>query len=280
MPPFLVPVEVRDPMNRFVTGLDRENFKLIEDGVYQEISQFWREDAPLSVGIVFDVSDGLGSKLERKQQAVAQLMKNGNPEDEFFLVQFSDRGEMRSGNFLAAGIAPNIQEIHNRLTFLQLKGRTTLLDGVSMAMNQVRHARNPRKAIVIICDAGDDSVRYTESQVKNAVRAIYVPIYAIGIFGTLASRGPAPEEMSLPAVLSEITNETGGRHLDVDSLAELPGAASKIGVELRNSYILGYGPKNTARDGTYRKVEVKLVQPRGLPPLKAIYRTGYFAPTQ
>jgi len=86
--------------------------------------------------------------------------------------------------------------------------------------------------------------------------------------------------MSGPSLLNEIAGQTGGRAFDVDNVAELPDVAAKIGIELRNQYVLGYTPKNKERDGKYRHVQVKLVQPRGLPPLKAFYRLGYYAPSQ
>ncbi|MGD1097333.1 MAG: VWA domain-containing protein [Bryobacteraceae bacterium] len=270
----LIPVAVTDPMTRFVTGLDKENFKLLENGVEQEISQFSSEDAPLSVGIVFDTSGSMGSKLQKSREAVKQFLKTANPEDEFFLIQFNDRPEM------VVGFTPDSEEILNRLTFTQAKGRTALLDGVYMAMNQMKKAMNPRKAILIISDGGDNSSRYTETEVKNAVREADVQIYAIGIFEPIASRGRTPEELSGPALLSELTDQTGGRHFEISNLAELPDVAAKIGIELRNQYVLGYSPKNTARDGKYRRVQVKLVKTTGLPQLKAAFRTGYYAPTQ
>ncbi len=269
-----IPVAVTDPMSRFVTGLDKENFKLSENGVDQEITQFSSEDAPLSVGLVFDTSGSMGSKLQKSRQAVAQFLKTANPEDEFFLIQFNDRPEM------VVGFTHETEEIQNRLTFTQAKGRTALLDGVYMAMNQMKKATNPRKAILIISDGGDNSSRYTESEVKKVVREADVQIYAIGIFELIGSRGRTPEELTGPALLAEVTEQTGGRHFAVDNLAELPDVAAKIGIELRNQYVLYYSPKNAARDGKYRRVLVKLVKTTGLPQLKATFRTGYYAPAQ
>ncbi len=270
----LINVAVTDPLNRFVTGLEKENFKLSEEKVDQEIAQFSSEDAPLSVGLVFDTSGSMGSKLQKSRQAVAQFLKTANPEDEFFLIQFNDRPE------LTVPWTPDYEEIQNRLTFVQSKGRTALLDGIYMAMNQMKKARNPRKAILIISDGGDNSSRYTESEVRNAVREADVQMYAIGIFEPIGGRGRTPEELAGPGLLTELTEQTGGRHFAVDNLAELPDVAAKIGLELRNQYVLGYIPKNTTRDGKYRRVQVKLVKTNGLPPLRAIYRTGYYAPAQ
>ena len=216
----------------------------------------------------------MGPKLQKSRQAAAQFFKTANPEDEFFLITFNDRPE------LVMPFTTDTEEMQNRLTFTQSKGRTALLDGIYMAMNSMKKARNPRKALLIISDGGDNSSRYTESEVKNAVREADVQIYAIGIYEGIASRGRTPEEMAGPGLLSEVAEQTGGRAFAVDNLAELPDVAAKIGMELRNQYVLYYTPKNPERDGKYRRVTVKLVQPRGLPPLKAFYRLGYYAPSQ
>jgi Ca-activated chloride channel family protein len=270
----LINVTVTDPMNRFVTGLEKEHFKLTEEKVEQTITQFSSEDAPLSVGLVFDASGSMGSKLSKSRQAAAQLFKTANPEDEFFLVQFNNRPE------LSVGFTTNTEEIQNRLTFTQAKGRTALLDGVYMAMNHMKKARNPRKAIIILSDGGDNSSRYTESEVKNLVREADVQVYAIGIFEPISGRHRTAEEMGGPGLLTQLAESTGGRHFPVENLNELPDVAAKIGIELRNQYVLGYTPTNTTKDGKYRRVQVKLKQPRGLPPLKAFFRTGYYAPAQ
>lgn len=270
----LIPVTVTDPLNRFVTGLDKEHFKVFEDKVEQDLLQFGSEDAPLSMGIVFDSSGSMGSKLQKSRQAVAQLMKTANPEDEFYLVQFNDRPE------LVMPFTKDAEEIQSRLTFTQSKGRTALLDAVYLSLSEMKKAHNPRKALVVISDGGDNSSRYTETEIKNLVREADVQIYAIGIFEPVSARGRTAEELSGPSLLNEICEQTGGRHFGVENLSELPDVAAKIGIELHNQYVLGYSPKNQEKDGKYRRVQVKLVQPRGLPPLRAFWRLGYYAPTQ
>jgi len=271
-----IPVTVTDPLNRFVTGLEKEYFRLFEDKVEQEVVQFSSEDAPLSIAIVFDTSGSMGSKLQKSREAVAQFLKTANPEDEFCLIEFGDRPD------LVAPFTTDTDDIQNRLTFTQSKGRTALLDGVYLAMNQMKpnKAHNPRKAILIISDGGDNNSRYTESEVKNAVREADVQIYGLGIFEPIGSRGRTPEEMMGPGLLNELAELTGGRAYAIENLNELADVAAKIGIELRNQYMLYYSPKNQARDGKYRHVTVKLVQPRGLPPLKAFFRLGYYAPSQ
>ncbi len=270
----LINVTVTDPLSRFVTGLEREHFKLFEDKVEQQISQFASEDAPLSIGLVFDASGSMGAKLAKSRQAAAQFFKTANPEDEFFLIQFNDRPE------LVVPFTHNTDEIQSRLAFTQAKGRTALLDGVYLAMNQMKKAKNARKAILILSDGGDNSSRYTETEIKNAVREADVQVYAIGIFEPVHARGRTAEELSGPGLLNEMAEQTGGRHFAVENINELPDIAAKIGIELRNQYVIGYSPSNQTRDGKYRRVTVKLNQPRGLPPLRPFWRQGYYAPQQ
>jgi VWFA-related protein len=270
-----IPVTVTDPLNRFVTGLDKDHFRVYEDKVEQQVTSFASEDAPISVGIVFDTSGSMGSKLQKARQAVAQFLKTANPEDEFCLIEFNERPE------LVLGFTREIEEVQNRLTFTQSKGRTALLDGIYLAINELRKSgRNPRRALVVISDGGDNSSRYTESEIKNLVRESDVQIYAMGIFEPMSARGRTAEELSGPSLLSEMCEQTGGRHFAVDNVNELPDTAAKIGIELHNQYVLGYTSKNQEKDGKYRRVQVKLVQPKGLPPLRAFWRLGYYAPTQ
>jgi Ca-activated chloride channel family protein len=270
----LVPVTVIDPMNRFVTGLEKENFKIFDDKKEQPITQFSNEDAPLSVGVIFDCSSSMGHKLEKSRLAVTQFFKTANPEDEFFLVQFSD-----SANLIQP-FTRNLEEIQNRLTFTQSKGQTALLDAIYLGLHEMKKSsKNPRKALLLISDGGDNNSRYTETEVKNLVKEADVQIYAIGIYETGAGRSRTPEEASGPALLTEIAEQTGGRQYTVENLNELPDVAAKIGIELRNQYMLGYSPQNQVRDGKYHHVKVTLVQPRNMPLLRAFFRLGYYAPT-
>lgn len=271
----LIPVTVTDPRSRIVTGLEKESFRVYEDRVEQRISQFSNEDAPISAGVVFDCSGSMGGKLARSRQAVAQFLRIANPEhDEFFLVQFGDDAK------LAQPFTRRVDEIENRLIFAQSKGQTALLDAVYLALSQMKKARNPRKALLIISDGGDNNSRYTETEIKNLVKEVDVQIYAVGIYEPAGSRSRTPEESRGPQLLTEIAEQTGGRQYSVDSINELPDIAAKIGIELRDEYVLGYAPSNQGKDGKYRHVEVKMTPPRGLPPLRASWRLGYYAPAQ
>ena len=217
----LIPVTVTDPLNRFVTGLEQDSFKVFEDKVEQKMVSFGSEDAPLSIGIVFDTSGSMGPKLEKSRQAVTEFFKTANPEDEAFLVEFNDRPE------LVTPFTHNLEEIQNRLTFTQSKGRTALLDGIYLALHTMKKAHNPRKALVVISDGGDNSSRYTESEIKNLVKEADVQIYAIGIYEPWQSRGRTPEELAGPGLLTDISEPTGGRHFVVENLERTAGCGGE-----------------------------------------------------
>ena len=270
----LINVTVTDPTGRMVTGLDKEHFLLKEDNKRQVIEQFGAEEAPLSLAVVFDASGSMGYKMSKAREAVAQFFKTSNPEDEFFLVQFNNRPEIMTG------FTRSMEEIQNRLTFVRSKGRTALLDAIYLALNQMKEARNNQKALLVISDGGDNSSRYTPREIKRTVRESDVQIYAIGIYEPYATRGRTPEEAAGPGLLTEIAEVTGGRQFAVQNVNELPDIAEKIGIELRNQYILGYIPENTQKDGKWRRVKVEIKKIRGMPELRAYYRNGYYAPTR
>ncbi len=272
----LVPVTVTDPYNRLVTGLRKEHFEIYEDNQSQEILYFSNEDAPLSLGVVFDVSGSMewSSKIDRATKAAIQFLQTSNPGDEFFVVQFSNQPT------LVVGLTSQPDEVQHRLASVRPDGRTALLDAIYLALDTMRDANNGRKALLVISDGGDNSSRYGVKDIKSAVRESDVQLYAIGIFDP--DRGNRGAEYAYgPYLLSELAEMTGGRMFPVElySLHELPDLAAKISVELRNQYIIGYRPSNTQRDGSWRKIKVKLKPPKGLPQLFSYARSGYYAPT-
>ena len=271
----LVPVTVCDPFNRPVTGLEKEHFKVFDDKVEQTITHFAMDDEPVAVGLVFDVSGSMGPKLQKSRQAAAAFFKTANPDDEFFLVEFNDTPK------LEVPLTQNVEEIQNHLTFAQSKGRTALLDAIFLAMHELKKSKKNRKALLIISDGGDNSSRYSEAEVRTLVREADVLIYAIGVFEPYGLRSRTPEESAGPGLLNDLCEQTGGRHLPAD-VNELPDIAAKIGVELRNRYVLGYSPTNPSRDGRYHTLQVKVITPKELklPVLRTYFRHGYYAPAQ
>ena len=265
----LVPVTVNDPISRPVSGLEKENFRVFEDNVEQEIKQFAMDDEPIAAGLVFDTSGSMGSKLTLSRLAASQFFRISNPEDEFFLVEFDDSPKLRVPLTHDTGL------IENQLTFSRSHGSTALLDAVYLALHEMKKSKKNKKALLLITDGGDNHSRYSEREVTNLVRESDTLIYSIGVFGG----GSSAEEVSGPGLLRHISEQTGGR-LFVANAVELPDMANKIGIELRNRYILGYAPKNPQRDGKYHKITVKVVPPRGLPKLQAHWRQGYTSPVE
>jgi Ca-activated chloride channel homolog len=267
----LVPVTVTDPMNRLVTGLERDDFQVYENNGQQAIRTFANEDAPVSIGIIFDLSGSMTSKLIRARESILQFIKTANPEDEFFVIGFNDRPE------LIEDFTNSVEDIQARLATVRSGHRTALLDAIYYGVAKMKDARHERKALLVVSDGGDNRSRYTEGEVRSQVRESDVEIYSIGIFDPYAA---TPEERSGPLLLNELCEETGGRMFRVDDLSEMSDIAEKISTELRNQYVIGYTPKDMHRDGKWRKVKVKLNPPQGLPPLTIHARTGYYAPLQ
>ncbi len=267
----LVPVTVTDPMNRLVTGLEKNDFQIYENNGEQKIQSFASEDAPVSIGIIFDLSGSMSSKLVRARESILQFIKTANPQDEFFVIGFNDRPE------LIEDFTSSMEDIQARLATVHAGRRTALLDAIYYGVEKMRDARHERKALLVVSDGGDNRSRYTEGEVRAQVREADVEIYSIGIFDPYAA---TPEERTGPQLLNDISEATGGRMFRVEDVDEMGDIAEKISTELRNQYVIGYRPNDLTRDGKWRKVKVKVNPPPGLPPLTVYARTGYYAPLQ
>ena len=267
----LVPVTVTDPLNRLVTGLDKDNFFVYENSGLQKIKTFSCEDAPVSIGVIFDLSGSMSNKVIRARDSIVQFLKTANPQDEFFVIGFNDRPE------LIEDFTSSVEDIEARLETVKAGHRTALLDAIYFGLNKMKQAKYERKALLVVSDGGDNRSRYTENEVRATVRESDVQIYSIGIFDPYA---PTTEERLGPLLLNDISDQTGGRLFRVDDVADMSDIATKISAELRNEYVLGYRPDDAKRDGKWRKLKVKLVAPQGLPQLTVHARTGYYAPLQ
>jgi Ca-activated chloride channel family protein len=267
----LVPATVTDPMNRLVTGLEKENFQVFDNNVGQVIKSFSTEDAPVTIGIVFDLSGSMTSKFARARKALSEFLRTSNPQDEFFVVGFNDRPAV------IVDYTSDVDDVEARMVMLKPENRTALIDAVYLAVNKLRQAKYERKALLIISDGGDNRSRYTEGELRRVVRESDVQIYSIGIFDQYA---PTTEEQLGPLLLSDICDMTGGRLFRVADIGDLGDIASRISAELRNEYLIGYRPSEVKRDGNWRKLKIRLVPPAGLPPLTVHNRQGYYAPSQ
>jgi Ca-activated chloride channel homolog len=254
--------------------LDQGNFSVFDEKVSQKIETFSTEDAPISVGLIFDSSGSMSDKIEKSKEAALQFFKTSNPQDEFMLINFSERPN------LIAAFTSKFENLQDHLIVVKAGGKTALLDAIYLGLSEMKKATTNRKALLVISDGGDNHSRYTERDVKKAVKEADVEIYSVGIFEPLASRSRTPEEAGGPGLLADLAEVSGGRMFSVEDPNELPDIMEKISIELRNQYVLGYKPSNLVRDGRWRRIKVKLAPPRGLPPLQVYARTGYYAPTQ
>lgn len=267
-----VPMTVTDPMNRLVTGLEKENFALYDNNVGQNIRYFSSEDTPLTIGIIFDLSGSMSSKFVRARKALTEFLRTSNPQDEYFVVGFNDRPSV------IVDYTSDPDDVDARMVMLKPENRTALIDAVYLGVDHLRQAKYERKALLIISDGGDNRSRYTEGELRRVVRESEVQIYSIGIFDSYA---PTQEEILGPELLKEVCEMTGGRLFTVSNdLSDLQDIATRISAELRNEYVIGYTPSDIKHDGNWRKLKVRLLPPPGLPQLTVHFRQGYYAPAE
>jgi len=264
----LVPVTVTDLSQRLVLGLTPDNFQLFENKKPQRIQHFSSEDAPVSLGIIVDASGSMANKMDRVREAVKEFCASSNAQDEFFMISFSEEPR------LIHDFTDSAEEVENKMFVMAPRGRTALLDAIYMGLKKMREAKFGKKALLIISDGGDNHSRYTEQEVKSAVKESDVLIYAIGTFDRYVRTN---EEKLGPEMLSNIADSTGGRAFILDNMAEMPLLAHRIGTELRTQYVLGYHPENPPHDGKWRKISIKLKLPKKFPYMQAKARSGYYA---
>jgi Ca-activated chloride channel family protein len=265
----LVPVTVVDPANRPVITLEKQDFELYEAGQQQPLRYFSTEDAPISVGILLDLSSSMKDKIDTARQALREFFENSNPQDDYFVIGFSDRPA------LLADATHSTASIENKLALTIPYGNTALLDSIYMGLNKLHRARYKRRALVIISDGGDNHSRYTAREIRNLVQEEDVEIYALGIFSKVFK---TYEEWSGERLLTSITEATGGHTVKVNDLQDLPEAAANISRQLRNQYILGYSPTNRQYDDRWHKIKVRLVPSSDGTVLHVYSKQGYFAP--
>jgi len=255
----MIPTNVVGPDDRPILDLQKEDFQLFEGAVEQKISAFSIDQAPVSVGIVFDSSGSMKNKIGRSRSAVEQFVKSSLPGDEFFLIQFADLPTLR------APFTPDGDEISAAMSLVQPYGWTALHDAIVLAVNQMRQAKNSRKALLILSDGGDNHSRYSSSEVIDMLREADVRLYAIGLFDSAR-------------FLKRAAEETGGGVIEVNDLQKLPDAIDTLSAQLRSQYLLGYYPVEPQNDGKFHAVKVKLSNAAGRLKLRASWRHGYYAP--
>ncbi len=259
----VVKVTVTDPLNRYVTGLSPEHFTLYEDRVEQKITHFTQENAPVSLGVVFDSSGSMKEHIGSAKNSVMHFLQNGNREDEFFLVAFNHQ------TALIQDFTRDATNVQNQVAFRSAGGRTALYDAVYLGLEKMNQATHEKKALIVITDGEDNSSRYSFSEVRDFSKELDVQIYAIGERGKLGYG---------TSIIQDLVSITGGRSFFPMSFSELDYYCDLIHAELRKQYVLGFSSTNKVRDGKWRKLKVKLNPPEGLPKLMVRTKEGYYAP--
>lgn len=264
-------VTVTDAYGRFVSGLKQNAFSVFDDKDRENITFFSDEDAPVSVGIVFDLTGSMsGEKVQRAKDALSHFMQTSDDRDEYFLIT------LQSGRaFLTMDKTRDSKAILEKLTFVQTKGNTAFYDGVYLAANKVQRGTYPKRAVLVISDGQDNNSRYTFNDLRKSLKESDVEIYCIGIEesgnGSLAMEGSG--------ILDEISGVSGGKSFFPRSGAEMDDIFEQIALELRHQYAIGYKPPNFVSDGRWHHLKVKVSPPRGLPRLFVRSKEGYFALT-
>jgi len=248
-------VAVTDSDNRPVTDLKAENFQIFEDKVEQQIRYFSMEAAPMSLGIVFDMSHSMERKLDFAKDAAAKFLEKGTPDDEYFLVEFSSRAKV------AEGFTSDIRRLRDRLSLTPAQGSTALYDAVYLGLSKLKGAQHPKKALLLITDGEDNHSRYSRGDIREVVRESDAQIYVIDLGR---------------ALIGDLAEMTGG-HSYRTSVNDLEDTCEKIALELKNQYVVGYESTNRNKDGKFRKVRMKVTPPAGMSKLNVRSRDGYFA---
>ena len=266
----LVPVTVTDMLGRSVTGLRPGNFLLYDGSRQMSIASFSSQDQRITVGLIFDCSSSMAQKYKTSREAPRELYRQLNPEDRSFLVTVSDKAVLKWP------LTSDFDGLQNALVFTHPDGTTSLIDGIYIGLRELKKSHTPRKALVIVSDGGDNNSRYSLRSLTRMLEESDAMIFAVGLYENPQSR----EEELGPALLSHITDRSGGANFEVTSVAGLRDAMGKIGVALHNQYVLGFYPAAAPTDGKYRKIKVQLLVPKGTPPLMIHARAGYYSPKQ
>jgi Ca-activated chloride channel family protein len=264
-------VTVTDSFDRLVMGLDQGNFEVYEDKVKQEITFFSDDDSPVNLGIVFDVSGSMKGKLDRAKDALKAFIQTSHSDDDFFLIGFNERAnllaEFTDGDALA-----------NKLTLVDPGGQTALYDAAYLGFEKVKQGRHSRHAILLISDGQDNASLYTYGELHKRLKEAGVQIYCIGIVEMGGAAG-GTLDMQGQAILEEIAQSTGGKAFFPKSGAELEEITTRIALELRHQYSIGYSPNNVKRDGQWHKIKVSVKPPKGWSNLRVQHKEGYYALT-
>src|SRR5215468_4524648 len=266
-------VTVTDGYDRLVTGLNKRDFELFEDKVKQDISHFSEIDAPINLGIIFDVSGSMKGKIDRARDALKAFIQTSHNDDDFFLVCFNQRANLVS-EFTDG------ETLINKLTLVNPNGQTALYDATYLGVEKVKQGRHNRHALLLVSDGQDNSSRYTYGELRRRLKEAGVQIYCIGIVEMGGGAGGSLDVQG-QANLEEIAQSTGGKAFFPRSAAELEDITTRIALEPRHQYSIGYNPTNVKRDGQWHKIKVNVnaKSAKNLSNLRVQHKEGYYAVT-
>jgi Ca-activated chloride channel homolog len=267
-----VPVTVTDVHGSPIIDLNKEDFELVENAKEQQIDYFYAEDAPVSVGLVVDLSGSMADGMDRVREAVDEFFKHADPRDDYFVVTFGSRAK------LLADTTQSTATIQAKLGQMKPQGGTALADAIYLGLDKLKSAAYGRKVLLVISDGGDNMSRHSLRSVKNRAKESDVQIYAIAVCDAPAIAFTRKlEEKFGRQWLTQVTGVTGGRMIAVENAEEIPDAASQISREMRNQYVLGYRPPDLTQDGKWRKIKVRVTRSPGPLAFQVYHRTGYTA---
>ena len=265
-----VTVTVTDTYGRYVSGLGKGAFTILDEKKPQEITYFSDDDSPVSVGVIFDVSGSMGGdKIKRARDALSKFIQTSHNMDEYFLIAFNSRAQLlldktRDGN-----------QVLDKLTFVQTRNNTALYDACYLGVEKVQRGAHPKRALLLISDGQDNNSRYTFNELRRLLKESDVTLYGIGILS--GSDAGSSMGMEGQGILDELASVSGGKAFFPRSNAEMDDIFEQIALELRHQYSIGYKPVNFANDGRWHKIKVRVTPPRGLPRLFVRAKEGYYA---
>lgn len=262
-------ITVVDATGKFIRGLGQDAFDVYEDKVRQRITYFSREDAPVSLGVVFDRSGSMKEKIASAHAAIKEFLAVCRDDDDIFTLGFNQEPKLLHDYTSDDG------SILNSIATLQPNGRTAVIDGIFVSLAKLREGRHARRALLLISDGQDNSSRYTMNELKDAVMESDVQIYCIGVAAMNGLQNDTDREGF--DMLAELAELTGGKAFYPRTPAELEAVCSYIALTLRSQYSLGYESTNLARDGKWRDVRVRVHVPNWISSAAVRCRTGYYA---